>query len=139
MAKIVIAISADQGLDSPIDSRFGRCPYFLIYDTGSGDYRVVPNQSTQVFRGAGIAAAQFVASQKATAVIAGSFGPNAFGVLNQAGIKLYSFSGSAKQAIDAYKEGNLAPLSQAGGLGRGRGRGSGFGRGRGGWTNFPNL
>jgi len=147
MAKIVIALSSSS-VDSAVDPRFGRCPYFLIYDTESKEQEIVPNQSAQAFRGAGIAAAQFVVSQKAEAVIAGNFGPNSLFALQQAGIKLYSFNGSAKEALAAWENNNLTPFptttqTQGGwgrGMSRGAGRGGGFGQGRrGGRNNFPNL
>lgn len=144
MSKVIIALSSSS-LDSAVDPRFGRCPYFLIYDTETEEQKIVPNQSAQSFRGAGIAAAQFVVSQKAEAVIAGSFGPNALFALKQAGIKLYSFYGSAKEAIEALKNNKLTPFSadtnqKQGGWGRGIGQGRGFGQRRGqGRNTFPNF
>jgi predicted Fe-Mo cluster-binding NifX family protein len=63
--------------------------------------------------GAGIQAAQFVVERGAKAVISGNVGPNAFGVLQAAGVPVYTFGGgTVRQAVEAYKAGKL---SSAGG------------------------
>jgi predicted Fe-Mo cluster-binding NifX family protein len=148
-----VAVSAaGPSLDSPIDPRFGRCQYLLIVDSESLDFEAVENPAVMAPGGAGIQAAELVASMGAGAVITGNCGPNAYQVLSAAGIDIFvGASGSVHQAIEAYKRGELqatpgpsvGPYSgiepgMGGGMGRGmgggmgRGMGGGMGRGMGG-------
>jgi len=130
-------------LDAPIDPRFGRCQFFLMVDSESLKFEAIPNQGMGAMRGAGIAAAQIVASSGAKAVITGNVGPNAFMVLNQSGIKVFAgvLGVTAKQALEAFKNGQIpetpgptAPgIGPGGGFGGGRGPGGGRGRGGRGW------
>ncbi len=131
--KIAIAVS-DKNLDSPVDARFGRCPYFLIVDSKTNKFEAIENTTGQAFRGVGISAAQMIASKGVKAVIAGNFGPNAVNVLSSSGIKIFGgLSGvKAKEVLEQYKAGQLKEVSAVtapSGMGRGFGRGGG-GRGR---------
>lgn len=118
MAKIAIA-SAGKTLASPVDPRFGRCPYYVIVDSEAEEYEAVENTAGQAFHGAGITAAQLVADQGVEAIVAGNFGPKAVAMLGQAGLKLYCFTdGTVKEALDAYREGGLAEYADSGGRGQ---------------------
>jgi predicted Fe-Mo cluster-binding NifX family protein/predicted DNA-binding protein (UPF0251 family) len=104
--------STGTSLDSNVDPRFGRCPYFIIYDTGSDTFESIENASREAMGGAGIQAGQLIASKNAGAVITGNFGPNAFRVLKAAKIKMYSgVSGTVREAIEKYKNGQLTETS----------------------------
>lgn len=124
--------SSGESLDSPLNPRFGRCPYFLIVDTETKEVQAVENASAGAARGAGIAAAQKISDLGCGVVITGNVGPNAFYALNAAGIKVFTgaFGKSCEEALKDYNEGNLTEASAA--TARGFGRGGGFGRGRGG-------
>ena len=122
-----IAVSATgQDLDSQIDPRFGRCQYFLIIDLDTMDFELLANESATAGGGAGIAAAQMIAGKGIEIVLTGNCGPNAFGVLNSAGIKVFTgASGTVREAIESYKADKLQASSQAtasahSGMGRGR-------------------
>ncbi|MCW4022647.1 MAG: NifB/NifX family molybdenum-iron cluster-binding protein [archaeon] len=105
--KICISASSNS-LDANVDPRFGRCPYFVIVDSETMESKVVLNDSTNAAHGAGIQAAQTVVNSGATVVITGNVGPNAFKVLFATGIKIITgFSGSIKEAIEKYKNGEL--------------------------------
>ena len=105
--KICIATTGPD-LGSQISSVFGRAPYFLIIDSETEEFKSIENKSAQAFRGAGIAAAQTVANEKAKMVITGMVGPNAQMVLEQSGIKVISgVSGTAKEALEKFKSGEL--------------------------------
>jgi predicted Fe-Mo cluster-binding NifX family protein len=100
--------SSGKTLDSTVDSRFGRCAYFIIYDTGTGNFEAQENSNAQFQGGAGIQSAQFVASYGVKAVLTGNVGPNAYQTLNAAGIEIYTgVSGNIKEAIEQYKAGKL--------------------------------
>ncbi|MBW2068609.1 MAG: NifB/NifX family molybdenum-iron cluster-binding protein [Deltaproteobacteria bacterium] len=106
--KVAITASGDN-LDSPLDSRFGRAPKFIIYDTDTGDFKVVDNtQNLNAPQGAGLQAAQNVAKEGVNCVITGHCGPRAFSILQRAGIDVYySNATTVKEAIEAFKEGKL--------------------------------
>ena len=109
--KVAIS-SSGRTLQSNVDSRFGRCPYFLIYDTDSGDIKAIENQSRQAMGGAGIQAAQMVSDKKVEAVITGNIGPNAFKVLSSASINVFSgVTGTVEEAIEKIKSGQLKTTS----------------------------
>jgi len=105
--------STGENLSSSIDPRFGRCSYFLIIDSESKEkFEVVKNMGTQSQHGAGVTAAQIIADRKVDAVISGNFGPNAYLVLSQAGIKCYTAldSVSIKEALKSFEQGELQEL-----------------------------
>jgi len=99
-------------LDSQVSPVFGRCPYFLIVDSETEEFKAISNLAGQAGRGAGVAASQLAASEGAKAVICGNFGPNAFSVLQMSGIKIYPgvFGLTIKQALDKYNKGELKEI-----------------------------
>ncbi len=108
-----IAISATgKDLNSNVDPRFGRCAYFIIVDPDTMEYEAFENQSVMLGGGAGIQAAQFIASKGAEVVITGNCGPNAVRTLEAAGIKIITgYNGTVRQAIEDFKMGRLKPTS----------------------------
>ena len=108
-----ICVSASSGnLDANVDSRFGRCPYFVVVDSETMEFTAVSNDSTNAAHGAGIQAAQTVANMGANVVITGNVGPNAFNVLSASGIKIVTgASGNIREAIEKYKSGQLKEVS----------------------------
>lgn len=60
--------------DSKLDSLFGRCSYFVFYDTESHSTEFVPNPNKEKIEGAGPASVQLIASKGAVKVISGEFG-----------------------------------------------------------------
>ncbi|MHA2377920.1 MAG: NifB/NifX family molybdenum-iron cluster-binding protein [Candidatus Thorarchaeota archaeon] len=136
MTKICVTSQGDT-LDATVNPRFGRCAYFMIVDTGSMQFRAVPNGAASATGGAGIQAAQIVASEEVDAVITGSVGPNAYSALQSAGVRIMATSqGNVRNVVELYKNGSLGTITTPGpshrGLGAGTGRGGGRGRGGGG-------
>ncbi|MCK4273488.1 MAG: NifB/NifX family molybdenum-iron cluster-binding protein [Dehalococcoidales bacterium] len=109
-----IAISAaGQSLDAQLDPRFGRCQYFVIVDPDTMEFEAVANNSAAASGGAGIAAAQMIAGKGVEVMLTGNCGPNAFGVLNSAGIKVITgAAGTVQEAIEDYQAGKLQARSQ---------------------------
>ncbi|GAH77004.1 unnamed protein product, partial [marine sediment metagenome] len=109
-----IAISATgPSLDADVDPRFGRCQYFIIVDPETMQYESMENPSVMAGGGAGISTAQMVVNKEVQAVITGNCGPNAYQVLSAAGIQITTgVSGKIKDAIQAYKSGQLQVASQ---------------------------
>ena len=104
----ICVTTVSNNLDALVDERFGRCPYFLIIDSETMKFRALPNESFHSAHGAGIQAAQNIANSRIEVLITGNVGPNAFGVLSASGIKVITgVSGSARQAVEKFKKGQL--------------------------------
>jgi predicted Fe-Mo cluster-binding NifX family protein len=130
----VVVSAMQEGLDAEASPVFGRCPVYVFVDTETMEFESAPNPAMSAPGGAGIQAAQFAVSKSVTAVLTGNVGPNAFNVLQAAGVTMYPVSGgSVREAVEALKSGSLQPVSGAtSGMGGGMGRGMGGGMGRGG-------
>jgi predicted Fe-Mo cluster-binding NifX family protein len=63
--------SAGTTLESNVDPRFGRCPYFIYVDSDTLQFEAVENPGATAGGGAGIATAQAVAAEGAGVVIDG--------------------------------------------------------------------
>lgn len=95
-------------LDSKIDPRFGRCRYFIIFDTDTMAFQAIDNASIQASGGAGIQSGQLMASHQVKAVLTGNVGPNAFLTLQSAGIEIFTgVTGTVREALEKFKEGAL--------------------------------
>jgi len=133
-----IAVSATgPDLDAEVDPRFGRCQYFIIVEPDTMQFESAENSSAMAAGGAGISAAQMIASKGVEVVLTGNCGPNAYQVLSPAGITVITgMSGKVRDAVQSYKSGNLKGITQPTvpdhfGMGQGMGRGSGRGVGMG--------
>ncbi|MBU4532357.1 MAG: NifB/NifX family molybdenum-iron cluster-binding protein [Eubacteriales bacterium] len=125
-----LAISAaGKDRESRLDSRFGRCAYFVVCDTETGEVQAVPNEAGEAGGGAGIKAAQIVVGTGAGALVTGNIGPNALEVLQRAGLKSYvAEGGKVEEIVEAFNSGRLREITDPttghhGGL-RGSGRGA---------------
>ena len=125
--KICVTATANN-LDAQVDPRFGRCPYFVIVDSLTMEFEAVANIASGSMSGAGIRAAQTVASKGVKVLITGNVGPNAFQALSASGIKIVTGAfGTVREVIEKYNKGELketgAPTVRGHyGMGRGRGQ-----------------
>lgn len=71
--KIAIT-STGNSPDSKMDERFGRCSYFVIYDTETKATEFIPNPNKEAENGAGPASVQLVAQKGAEKIVSGEFG-----------------------------------------------------------------
>ena len=111
--KVAIS-STGKELESEVDVRFGRCPYFLIVEIENKEvknFKVIENKAAMQFGGAGMTAAQLVANEKVDAVITRAIGPRAFSVLTQLGIEIYQGSGKIKSVIEKFIDGKLEKIT----------------------------
>ena len=109
-----IAVTASGGeLSSAVDPRFGRCQYFIFYDTDAKVVvEVLDNAAAQAAGGAGIQAGQLVVNKGAKAVLTGNVGPNAADVLSGGGVAVYTgLAGTVQEAIDKFVGGGLSASS----------------------------
>ncbi len=102
-----LAISATGNtLDAAVDSRFGRCAWFLFVDTETMAFEAIENKNADAASGAGTGCARLLLERGAEAVISGRVGPNAFEVLKQGGVDIFIAPQgmSVKEALE--KHGN---------------------------------
>jgi len=129
--KICVSAVANS-LEAQVDPRFGRCPYFVIVDSETLQFEAIPNVASGAMGGAGIQAAQAIASKGVKVLITGNVGPNAFQALSAVGIKIVTEAfGTVREVVEKYKKGELGEtdaLTVGGHFGMGRGRGQGRGR-----------
>ena len=107
--KIAIS-STGKDLESEVDIRFGRCPYFLIAEIENKEIKnvkVIENTASAQMGGAGISAAEIVANEKVKAIITTNLGPRAFSVFRQLEIEIYQGQGKIKDVIQQFIDGKL--------------------------------
>ena len=106
--KICITATASS-LDAQIDPRFGRCSYLVIVESETMQFEAIPNMAAGASGGAGIQAAQTIASKGVKLMITGNVGPKAFQALSVAGIDVATGAfGTVKESIEKYKRGELS-------------------------------
>ncbi len=97
--------------DAPMDARFGRAEYLLVYDEEAQSFTHFDNRAIKdAAHGAGPQTAQHLFEMHPDVLITGNGpGGNAASVLAKAGIRIYIGAGemTVKQAYDAYKKGTL--------------------------------
>ncbi|MCL6560249.1 MAG: NifB/NifX family molybdenum-iron cluster-binding protein [Firmicutes bacterium] len=111
-----VAVTArGEELSSPVDPRFGRCSWFIVADTETGEYHAVSNQQNlNAAQGAGIQAAENVCRQGVGAVVTGHCGPKAFRTLNAAGIKVFTGAdGTVAETLTKFKNGSFTEADGA--------------------------
>jgi predicted Fe-Mo cluster-binding NifX family protein len=108
----IAVTSTGERLDSHVDPRFGRAPFFLIGDTETMEFVAIENENAAV-GAAGIGAAKLVVDQGAEAVLTGNCGPNAERTMSAAGVKLYTgVTGTVTQAVELLKSGKLTATEE---------------------------
>jgi predicted Fe-Mo cluster-binding NifX family protein len=101
-------------LDDQVESRFGRCPYFVIVDADTMQFEVVENPNVALGGGAGIQSAQMMAEKGVSHVLTGNCGPNAFRVFGQAGVAVVvGVTGRARDAVERFKAGEFSSATAA--------------------------
>jgi predicted Fe-Mo cluster-binding NifX family protein len=108
----MILILSSQGptLADRFNATFGRTPWFIRYDTNSGEWQALENSAPSQAHGAGVAAAQFLIDQGAQVAVSGRFGPNAHQALTAGDIAMLT------QSDDSLTVQEVIALWQAGKL-----------------------
>jgi predicted Fe-Mo cluster-binding NifX family protein/predicted DNA-binding protein (UPF0251 family) len=109
----IAVTSVDGTLEGKVDERFGRSRKIIIFDPETKTHSVVDNTvSMNAPQGAGIQSAENVVNAGAQAVISGHLGPNAFRVLQTAGVAIYTASNmTVSEALRAFEKGELSKLT----------------------------
>lgn len=114
MIKIMkVAVSSlSESTSSPVDFRFGRAPYFIIFEIEGDEiksHKAIKNPGATAISGAGVIAAQTLIKEGVTAVITGNIGANPFALLKSQGVKVFSRVGGidVEEAVRKYMRGEL--------------------------------
>jgi predicted Fe-Mo cluster-binding NifX family protein len=100
--KIAIT-STGNNMESKLDQRFGRCSYFVIYDTETDELEFIPNPNREAPDGAGTAAVQIVASRAVRKIISGEFGVKIKSLLDNLQIQLIMLRDTEKSVREIIK------------------------------------
>jgi predicted Fe-Mo cluster-binding NifX family protein len=84
----VVITSTGNSLESKLDKRFGRCSYFVIYNTETQGMEFLPNPNKDAEEGAGNASVNLLASQNINKIISGEFGMKIKPSLDSLGIQM---------------------------------------------------
>lgn len=111
----IAVTSRGKDLEAETDPRFGRAPFFIIYETEDESFTVIDNkQNLNAQQGVGVQAGQAVIGTGAMALLTGNCGPKAFRVLRTAGVKVFTgAAGTVRQSIEAYAAGKLTEADSA--------------------------
>ena len=111
----VAVTSQGPDLNSPVDPRFGRAPYFVVVNTDTGEFTAHDNvQNVNAVQGAGIQAGRTVVGLAVAAVVTGNVGPKAFSALQAGGVQVYlAGAGSVKEVVEKLQAGQLQPVDKA--------------------------
>ena len=112
--KIVISAEGKTN-ENLLDVRFGRCEYFQIHDTESGEVKILENKGQSSSAGAGIVASNQLIEEKVDVIITGNLGPNAFELMEKAEIKAYKCESIAiSSVLEKYNKGELEEIKMSG-------------------------
>lgn len=109
---MIVVIPVDSNKGNTVSNSFGRCTYFLIYNTLTKERTYELNNSQNSSGGAGIAAAQQVLDLSGTVLITPRCGQNAYDVLTRGNVEVYEAQDiSVDKNLALLEEGKLAMLS----------------------------
>ncbi len=86
--------------ESKLDKRFGRCSYFVIYDTSNHATEYIPNPNKDNLEGAGPASVQLIASKGVEKVVSGEFGAKVKSIFDSLRIQLVVLNNSEKSVSE---------------------------------------
>jgi predicted Fe-Mo cluster-binding NifX family protein len=114
LMKIVIS-STGKTTEDLLNLRFGRCEYFQIHNTESVEIKILENKGQNASGGAGIVATNQLIDEKVDVIITGNLGPNAFELVEKAGIKAYKCGSIIiSSVLEKYNKGELEEIQMSG-------------------------
>ena len=104
--KVCIPTNGEKGLDDFVGEHFGRVPTYTIVDLESESVKVVSNTSHHM--GGDGYPPEIMVKEGVNVMICKGLGRRAISMFSEYGIDVYiGATGSVKNAIDAFKSGNL--------------------------------
>jgi len=94
--KIAIASSGNT-LEAILDKSFGRCAYFVIFDTENQAIEFIPNPNKDVEENAGPASVQLIASKSVSKIVSHEFGMKIKPLLDSMKIQMIVLKEPGKQ------------------------------------------
>ena len=104
--------TSGKSLDAPMDSRFARAPWVLVYDLETLTFNLLENEANRKSdESAGVKTAKMIVQSGAGVVVTGHCGPSAFRILTIAGVRVSRTSAiTVAKALDLYSSGSLAEI-----------------------------
>ncbi len=84
----VAITSTGNSPDSMLDPRFGRCSWFVIYDTETGSTEFIPNPYKNEEEDVGLAVVNLIISRQVKEIISGEFGVKVKSLLDRRQVQL---------------------------------------------------
>lgn len=97
--KIAIT-STGNSPEATLDSRFGRCSFFVIYNTDDHAMEFIPNPNKEKVEGAGSASVNLMAARGVKKVISGEFGAKVKSTFDSLKIQLIVLKDPDKKISD---------------------------------------
>jgi len=111
MTKVCVPTAGGGGLNALVGEHFGRVPTYTIYDSETGAVEVVDNTSEHA-GGTGLPA-DLLSNLGIDVLLCSGLGRRAIGILSENGIEVcVGLSGTAREAIEAWKGGQLSGASE---------------------------
>ena len=101
--------SSGQAVSDPVDNRFGRAPYVILFNQDSGETVSLSNPYAAESGGVGPRLVQLLVQNQVTHLITPRIGGNAENALHAAGIIVFQWegSGSVSDALEKFTAGKL--------------------------------
>jgi len=106
--KIAVSAAGDS-MNAQVSEQFGRCPYFVMFDSETLKYEPFLNPGKDMSGGAGPEAVRLISSKGVEVVLTSAVGPNAKDALDAAGIKSalgFSANMTVQEAVNKYLKDN---------------------------------
>ncbi|MBS3749793.1 MAG: NifB/NifX family molybdenum-iron cluster-binding protein [Candidatus Thermoplasmatota archaeon] len=112
--KVGIPSMGEKGLDEQVGQHFGRVTHYTIVDLDTDDVNVIPNTSHHM--GGTVEPPELLKKEGVCAMLCSGLGRRAINLFEQMGIDVYvGASGKVRDAVTAYKQGNLQQATMADG------------------------
>jgi len=104
--KAFIAVKEDAGMESEIDSRFGRAGYFMVYDLEEDKIiSVEENRFKAEGHGVGIKTAGIAVEKGCTLAMGAQPGPKAEQVFREGNVEILTITeGTVRDAVRSYRQ-----------------------------------
>ena len=111
MTRVCVPTAGRGGLEDLVGEHFGRVPTYTIYDTETGEVEIVENTSEHM-GGTGLPG-EILPNLGIDVLLCTGLGRRALSLLNGSGIEVCTgVTGTAKEAIEAWKGGTLSPAGE---------------------------
>jgi len=97
--KVAMAANGNT-LDSKIDSSFGRCSFYVIFDNSNGAVEFLPNPNKNLEEGAGQESVKLLASKLVSKIVSGEFGIKIKPLLDSLKIQMIVLKNQEKSVND---------------------------------------